>query len=382
MNCMATAAAIAMISAMVTLADASTTQGESLDGVPDMTGRILTVAGPIDPSEAQITLVHEHIFDDFKVSPPMLPPPTGITVLRAPGGETAAPVRQRGGGLTDFDVSLAEITEFKRGGGQTIVDVTNFGLTRDPEALLLISRVSGLHIVMGAGWYQKEFHPPDMAERTVAELTDIVVRDITVGAQGTSVRAGIIGEVGINGNPLTANEIKSIRACARAARLTGAPMMLHSFAPAAEMMQALDIIASEGVDMNRVVMAHRGGDITANRQFFERGVYVEWDYMAQSDRMAPERADAIAKTLTSAIDAGFVDQILMSHDIASKPQLKKNGGGGYSYIATMIVPALRARGVSGDTIRQILIDNPRRMLTFVRPQSQVSQMPASARGRS
>jgi phosphotriesterase-related protein len=371
--------ALALVAAFVTTRTVPQAQRGAAPDIPNLAGKILTVAGPIHPSAAGQTLMHEHIFIDFKASPPMMPPPTGISVLKPPTPTVApsapAPAGRRGGGglggLTDYDESLAEIMEFKKIGGGTIVDVTNFGLTRDPEALLRVSKASGLHVVMGAGWYQKALHPPDMADRTVDELTDIVVRDVTVGAQGTRVRSGIIGEVGINGNPLVENELKSIRASARAARLTGAPMLLHSFAPAAEMMQALDIIASEGVDLTRVVMGHSGRDISATRPFFDRGVYIEWDYMGQSGQMTPERADQIAATIASAIDAGFVDKVLVAHDVCTKPQLKRNGGGGYTYIATMIVPALKARGIGDETIRKILIDNPRRLLTFVAPQRAV-----------
>jgi phosphotriesterase-related protein len=358
-------------------------QRSATPAIPDLAGKILTVAGPIDPSAAGQTLMHEHIFIDFKAPPPMMPPPVGINVLKltqpAPQPPSAPAPGNRagrgggGGGLTDYDESLAEITAFKKIGGGTIVDVTNFGLTRDPEALLRISKASGLHVVMGAGWYQKALHPPDMSDRSVDELTTIVVNDVTVGAQGTRIRSGIIGEVGINGNPLIENELKSIRASARAARLTGAPMLLHSFAPPAEMMQALDIIASEGVDLRRVVMGHSGRDISVTRQFFDRGVYIEWDYMGQSDQMTPERAAQIATTIASAINAGFADKVLVAHDICTKAQLAKNGGGGYTYIATMIVPALRAKGISDEAIRKILIDNPRRALTFVAGQRAVPQ---------
>jgi phosphotriesterase-related protein len=127
--------------------------------VPDLSGRILTVQGPIDPADAGITLMHEHIFIDFRAPPPMRPPPTEISVLRA---QAAGPPGRGsfGGGLTDFDESLAELTAFKAIGGGTIVDTTNFGLTRDPEVLRRISEASGLHVVMGAGWYQKALHPP------------------------------------------------------------------------------------------------------------------------------------------------------------------------------------------------------------------------------
>ncbi len=378
----AIAITVALVAALLITRDVTVGQRGAPPAIPSLAGKILTVSGPIDPADAGTTLMHEHIFIDFKAPPPMMPPPTGISVLKttlpepeppATGGRTG---RGGGGGLTDYDESLAEIMEFKKIGGGTIVDVTNFGLTRDPEALLRVSKASGLHVVMGAGWYQKALHPPDMGDRTVDELTDVVVRDVTVGAQGTRIRSGIIGEVGINGNPLVENELKSIRASARAARLTGAPMLLHSFAPPAEMMQALDIIASEGVDLTRVVMGHTGRDISATKAFFDRGVYVEWDYMGQAGQMTPERSDQIAATIASAVTAGFADKVLVAHDVCTKPQLRKNGGGGYTYIATTIVPALKARGVSDETIRKILNDNPRRALTFVAPERAVPQSAA------
>ena len=51
---------------------------------------------------------------------------------------------------------------------------------------------------------------------------------------------------------------------------------------------------------------------------------------------------------------------------------KKNGGGGFAYVSNYILPALKAKGVSDETIRKIMVDNPRRVLTFVAPQPQVT----------
>jgi phosphotriesterase-related protein len=345
-------------------------QRTATPSIPNLAGKVMTVAGPIDPSTLGQTLSHEHIFIDFKAPPPMVPPVTGVSVLKGP-----QPAGGRGGGLTDFDESLAEIQEFKKIGGGTIVDVTNFGLTRDPEALLRVSKESGLNVVMGAGWYQKALHPPDMAERTVEELTAIVVRDVTVGVQGTSIRSGIIGEVGVNGKPLEANELKSIRASARAARITGAPMMLHSFATNDEMMTVLDVIASEGVELSRVVMGHTGGkDMEYLKRLFQRGVFVEWDYMGQAP--LPPAADAQRiESIAAAINAGYADHVLLAHDVCTKAQLKRNGGGGYTYISEVILPGLKAKGIRDETIRGIMVDNPRRVLTFVAPQTAVIAAP-------
>jgi phosphotriesterase-related protein len=358
----------------VGLAGPTPAQRAAAPVIPNLAGKVLTVTGPIEPSALGQTLMHEHIFIDFKAPPPMLPLVTGVSVLKAP--QATAPGGKGGGGLTDYDESLAEVMEFKKIGGGTIVDVTNFGLTRDPDALARISKASGLLVVMGAGWYQKALHPPDMTERTVDELTDIVVRDVTVGAQGTNIRSGIIGEVGVQGKPLIDNELKSVRASARAARITGAPMTLHSFASPDEMLRVLDIIASEGVDLPRVVMGHSGsGDTAYLKRLFERGVFVEWDYMGQAP-LPVERDEQRAQGIADAIKAGYTGQILMAHDVCTKAQLKKNGGGGYAYIAERILPALKAKGITDADIQKILVDNPRRVLTFVAPQPAV---PASAK---
>lgn len=354
-------------------------QGRPPSAIPDIAGKVQTVNGVIDPAALGETLMHEHIFIDFKQTPPMIPPPTNIVVIQPPakpepGGKQA----QRG--LTDFDESLNAIMDFKNKGGGTIVDVSNFGLTRDPLALKLISRVSGLNVVMGAGWYMHQFHPADMDQLTVQQLAEIVVHDVTVGAQGTEIRSGIIGEVGVGDfedmkkhHPLQPNVIKSVRASARAARITGAPMSIHNFEGLPEMMQVLDIIESEGVDLHRVVMSHTGGrplqDMDA---IFKRGAYVEWDYMGQAP-LPPASDKRIIDSVAAMIKAGHAAQIVLAHDICTQAQLKVNGGGGYIYIDDVIAPGLKAQGISDATIHQILYENPARALTFVAPQPAVHQ---------
>lgn len=336
--------------------------------IPNIAGKVMTVNGPVDPSALGETLMHEHIFINFQKSPPMSPPPTNITVIRPP----AEIPEGMAAGLTDFNQSLNEIMDFKKAGGGTIVDVSLFGLTRDPLALKLISRVSGLNVVMGSGFYMRQLHPADMDQLTVEQLTDIIVHDVTVGAQGTDIRAGIIGEVGVVGKPLVENELKSVRASARAARITGAPMSIHNFETLEEMMTVLDIVQSESVDLHRVVMSHTGErDFETREALFKRGVYVEWDYFGQAP-LPKEKDQERIESIYASIQAGHAKQIVLSHDICTQPQLKVNGGGGYTYINDIIIPGLKAKGVTDETIRTIMFDNPRRVLPFVAPQAPVA----------
>lgn len=343
-------------------------QSASRPAIPNIAGKVMTVNGPIDPAALGETLMHEHVFINFQKSPPMSPPPTDVTVVRAPADIPEG----MAAGLTDFDQSITAIRDFKKAGGGTIVDVSPFGLTRDPLALKLASRVSGLNIVMGAGFYMRQLHPADMDQLTVEQLTDIIVHDVTVGAQGTDIRSGIIGEVGVVGKPLVESELKSVRASARAARITGAPMSIHNFETVEEMMTVLDIIQSEGVDLNRVVMSHTGErDVATREAVFKRGAYVEWDYFGQAP-LPKEKDQERIDSIYASIQAGHADQIVISHDICTQAQLKVNGGGGYTYINDIIIPGLKAKGVSDEILHKIMFDNPRRVLPFVAPQAVVA----------
>lgn len=388
-------------SACLVLSAVSELHAQERVAIPDISGKVMTVNGPVDPSVLGQTLMHEHIFIDFK--PPekvgswkTIPRPpsssSGSSGANAPQPAPAAnanaqaslvPRRGTAGWnvLNDFDESLAEVMEFKKAGGGTIVDVTNFGLSRNPELLQRIAKASGLNVVMGAGWYQKALHPPDMSDRSVEELTDIIVRDIVQGAQGTGIRSGIIGEIGVQGRPITENEIKSIRASARASRLTGAPMTFHmGGGTQEEKQQTMDIVESEGVDLSHVVMGHNGsGDVATMRRITDRGAYIEFDYIGDApmtpDGGAELRASAMrrAQQIKALVDAGLANRILIAHDICTQPQLKKHGGGGFGFTSNLVVPALKELGVSEAAINMILVENPRRVLTFAKPQPLVDR---------
>ena len=356
--------------------------------IPDLSGKVLTVNGPIDPATLGPTLMHEHVYILFKTptsaageweqmsenerarSRALLEKAPKDWVDQGVDKPWAKGFPRGWNTLDDFDVQRAEVMEFKKAGGGAIVDVSNFGLSRNPTFLKRISEASGLHLVMGASWYERAFHPRDMDLRTVEELTDIIVHDVTVGALGTTIRAGIIGEVGVEGRPLTDNEIKITRASARASRITGAPMTFHMGGGTPEEKQRiLDIVAEEGVDLNHVVMGHNSsGKVEPMKRITERGAYIEFDGIAWGpDSLKPEVIDQLAQNVANLVNGGLTDRILIAHDVCTQFQLKKNGGGGFGYISNLLVPVLKSKGVSDETIKRIMVDNPRRALTFVAP---------------
>ena len=54
----------------------------------------------------------------------------------------------------------------------------------------------------------------------------------------------------------------------------------------------------------------------------------------------------------------------MAHDVCEKRQYGRFGGKSYDHILTNIVPRMRKRGFTEEQIAAILVENPKRALTF------------------
>ena len=162
------------------------------------------------------TTTHEHIYIDFSFmyrpaqdtpSPEMADAPITLENL---GWIRRNYYSNRSNlHLMDLNTMIKEVTMYREVGGGAIVDATTTAIGRNPDALARISRETGVHIIMGAGFYVDAVHPEDMNERTVEDLAREISDDITQGVDDSGIQAGIIGEVGCTW-PLTPNERKSL----------------------------------------------------------------------------------------------------------------------------------------------------------------------------
>ena len=361
--------------------------------VSDMVGKAITVNGLIDPEMLGRCLMHEHLFCDLTWwnAPRHNAPATDLglwdeklTLENLYLARDRKPIKDNFL-LTDEPLAIAEALKFSSSGGSTIVDVTNIGLGRDPLALRRVADATGLNVVMGAGWYQKANYPPDMDQRTPEDLAEEIIRDITIGVADTGVRSGIIGEVGINGNPITPNEVKSIRATASASKATGAAISLHYGGMGREKFEVAALLSEEGADLTRTIFGHSGwhaGDLPFLLELLDLGVYVQFDQLGRpvvplervpSDpilvRYPPDAATdvLVAEAIPRLIEAGFEDRILLSHDICFKTFLTAYGGTGYSYLLDKFMPYLQTQGVTEEQVDKILVQNPKKVLTLVEP---------------
>ena len=253
-------------------------------------------------------------------------------------------------------------------------------MKRDPAALRRVADATGLNIVMGTSHYQKVYHPEDMDQRTVEELTDAYVHDITEGVYDTGIRSGVIGEVGINGAPLTDNEVKVVRASARASLITGAAITFHRGGDVSERHRVLDVVEEEGADLSRVILGHQdelSRDLPMIRELFERGVYIQFDLIGRdglepafpnnpyhSDRGFTED---IANAVVQLTEDGYENRLLLSQDVCRKAHLAEYGGGGYTIVLDRFLPQLQEMGLTEEQTDKFMRSNPRAILPFIEP---------------
>ncbi len=105
------------------------------------------------------------------------------------------------------------------------------------------------------------------------------------------------------------------------------------------------------------------------KRLLDRGVFIQFDTLGRP-RTALGGVDdfKVARGIAELVKAGFADRITLSHDVCNKIHQKAYGGFGFSYISDHFLPVLRDLGVSDADIQKIMVDNPRRILTFAAPQ--------------
>jgi phosphotriesterase-related protein len=307
---------------------------------------VQTVLGPLDPAELGVTLPHEH---------------TQIALWHIDG-------RWDYWQLTRNEpLILEELARFRAVGGGGLVDLTLPGVGRDPLWLRGLAEASGVHIVMGCGWYRTAYYPAEarIDRRSVDDLAEELVRETTDGAGDSGVRPGIIGEIGTDKPWLSPSEERVHRAAARAANRTGLAISTHGVLSDVGLAQ-LRIFEEEGTDPARVIIGHADSYPVLAHQLaiIERGANVQFDFLGMPWPKERHDEDRTVELACELLSRGHADRLLLSQDVCNDSQLGRYGGNGYVHLAETFLPRLRAAGVSEAEIETMTVSNPRRLLTI------------------
>jgi phosphotriesterase-related protein len=320
--------------------------------------QVQTVTGPIGLDQLGRTLMHEHLFIAF------------------PGAEfDPLAVFDRSAFVAEAVRRLSQLrTEH---GVRTFVDPCPIELGRDAVLMREISEKSEMNVVCTTGFYFEEMGlPVYWRARTVEEIAELYIRELTHGIGTTGVKAGAI-KVATGAPAITRLEHKFLEAACIAQKATGVPIITHTQDGVCGPDQQA-AFAKGGVAAHQCLIGHCCGnaDPAYHQRVVDGGSYIGSDRIGIL-RFQPDevRADNLVRLVRN----GYRAQILMSQDrhcgwlgkfarqlsaeeLAKIEALRAEGQypPHYTYMFTDFVPMLKARGLSEHEIHAILDDNPRR----------------------
>lgn len=336
-------------------------------------GVIRTVLGDVASGCVGPAMIHEHLL--FDIVPP------GAT------GDRDAPIRLEdrwqidyrsnespaNAYQTDRGVAAAELRAFAEDGGALVVDQSVHGLRRDAEGLAWISRESGVHVVAAAGIYTAPFLAPEVAALDTDALAARFIREVTQGLDGSTVRAGLIGEIGCSW-PIAPIERRALIAAVIAMQETGAAISVHPGRAPGACVEILDILEGAGADLSRVILCHMDRthpDGVGVEALLDRGAAVEWDFFGieqshywMGDVELPTDLGRL-RLIRRFADMGHTARLLLSHDICTRTRMQRWGGHGYGHILRNVRPLMDLLGFPEALIQALVRDNPVRFLTLL-----------------
>ena len=336
---------------------------------------IRTVLGDIKKEELGVTSAHEHVMSDLR---PLVDPidhedfykPLTVDKRYLVNED---PYNVLDNAYLDTASTLEDLKIFKKWGGNAIVEVTTDDFGRDAKELKRLSIESGVKIVMATGRYVGGSISKEDAAKSVDVLAKEIIDDIRIGAQGTDIKAGVIGEVGTS-MEISDLEWKNVRAAGIAGAETGLGVHFHTALWGRNASAIIKEMTSLGVKPEKICIDHIDVDLRMDYLFeiLDQGAYVEFDNIGKEFYVPKENQGLLhgrfaydlerAVVVAELVKKGYADKILLSNDICLKSMLIPYGGNGYVHLLRHFKPMLKDQGISDKDIEKMLVDNPANFL--------------------
>lgn len=301
---------------------------------------LITTLGNYRAEQLNMILPHEHIFVDL-----------GPIEEENWRNATADPV---------INMMGPELEAIRAQGFDALVECTPVGVGRRVDIVKAVSAAMNFPVVVATGIYREPWIPAWAQAASEDELTRWMLDELTDGIryddEKTGVRAAWI-KLSAGDDGITECEAKLLRAAACAGAETGAIIGSHTIRGRVALEQ-IEIIEKAGYSAGRFIWIHTQNepDVSLHLEAARRGAWIEYDAIG-SPHISDEQFIAhIQRTL----DAGYGDQLLLSHDRGWFDPSKRGGGTPqpFTYLVDEFLPKLRQAGVGDETIRKLMHENP------------------------
>lgn len=318
-------------------------------------GTVNTVLGPVPAAELGIIATHEAL---LSVLPGAQYAPD-ITIDRA----------------ENFEIIAEKLRAFREHGGGTLVDATGMFHGRDLRLYEVLSKATGVHIIASTGLGPEEnlggyFLTPQTNPPTpwpAEKFEQLFSAEITDGMVVPRVErrapAGLVA-VEISAEGITGTEEGLLRGAARSAQRTGTALSLRYGSDA---VAELELALGEGIEAHRIVV---GGmdrqDAVESGAVFEiaqRGAMVALDHVGANDAQGYLDDGQRVELIKELVAAGHGERIIISLNSIGVAKGIAPREIPYAHLLTEFIPFASARGLDERTLRKILADNPRMLLS-------------------
>jgi phosphotriesterase-related protein len=285
-----------------------------------------TVLGPINTTELGFSLMHEHALIS---------------------GENDDKV---------FSRTRLALMQLKHNYIKSFVDATPIDCRRDPTGLVSLAQESGMNILASTG----HFDTDQAGTKGVTRLVDLFVRDLSEGMGNSGAKASFI-RTGVGKAGLTDAAMRHHTAAAIASNISGAPIMLRTAHTMRHAGAQVDHLLNEGVPQERIRVEHSllmESEVAA--AIAKRGVWLV------ADRFCLDCEVRLAR-FTCLLQAGYADRLLLSLDLST---VESDDSGnipkqndvpyGWLHLKLDVIKKLNDRGIDGDLLYRIAIENPKR----------------------
>jgi phosphotriesterase-related protein len=304
---------------------------------------IMTVSGPIKPSDLKFTLTHEHVLVDFI------------------GAEQVN--KNRYDSEEAFTTALPYLQDIKKKGCYSFVDCTPAYIGRDVLLLQRLARATGLNIITTTGYYgavKEKYVPKHAYSETSEQLAARWIAEWKNGIEGSGIRPGLI-KTGVDQAPLSTVQHKLIEAAALTHLATGLTIGVHTGNGEAANEQ-LKILDAKGVAPSARIWIHAQNekDTKYHVAAAQRGSWISLDGVN-----AESAKDHVA-LLQTMKKQNLLHRVLVSQDAGWYHVGEPKGGtfNPFHYIITDFIPMLKESGFTQLEVDTIFVNNPAKALTI------------------
>ena len=144
----------------------------------------------------------------------------------------------------------------------------------------------------------------------------------------------------------------------------GVPLYVHLDPWGRRGMEVLDLIEAHGADLTQTVLCHLDVQIPTgldyHRELLCRGCLIAFDIWGDEfpygDAGMPTDQQRLEATLRL-VDDGYGSQLVHSHDVCTKTQLRRFGGAGFAHVPNVVRRSMSEAGLASMEIKRQLSGN-------------------------